>query len=508
MELVTLQGRVQTDNPLLRLASRDNVAVARANCNAGDTFAFDGAELRLLSNVPMGHKVAVADIPEGAVVYKYGEDIGDASRFIRRGEWVHTHNLRFDVKDRDWAFSSNVSDLADIPLVEPRTFLGYPRPDGRAGTRNYIAVGGASNCAAHAVSEIEALFRREDFAAAGIDGVVAFPHGDGCGQSLGPDTEQLRRTLDGVMDHPNVAAAIIVGLGCEVNQISYYLREGRRGFTLQESGGTRNVVADGARAIRELMDQASRTKRVELPVSKIILGTNCGGSDGFSGVTANPALGYCSDLLVKQGGTSVLAETPEIYGAEHLLTRRARTREIGEKLLATIEWYKEYVGRFGGSFDDNPSPGNKAGGLTNIAEKSLGAAIKGGTAPLDGVLEFAERISTSGFLFMNTPGHDPVSLTGLAAGGSNVMIFTTGRGSAIGFPILPVIKVATNSRTYNNMRGNMDLNAGTIADGEEDIRQVGERMYRCLIEVASGRRTFAEQLGHREFVPWRIGPVM
>jgi altronate hydrolase len=512
MELVTLQGRVQTDNPLLRLASRDNVAVARANLNAGETIRFDGGELRLLSNVPMGHKVAVQDIPEGAVVYKYGEDIGDALRFIPRGEWVHTHNLKFDVKDRDWAFSTNLSDLREVPLLEPRTFFGYPRADGRVGTRNYIAVAGASNCAAHAVGEIEAFFRAEDFSGSNIDGVVCFPHGDGCGQSLGPDTDQLRRTLDGVMDHPNVAAAIVVGLGCEVNQISYYLPEGgngfRRGFTLQESGGTRNVVADGAKAIRELIDKVGKLERVEVPVSKILLGTNCGGSDGFSGVTANPALGYCSDLLVKQGGASVLAETPEIYGAEHLLTRRAVTPDVGKKLLRQIEWYKEYVGRFGGTFDDNPSPGNKAGGLTNIAEKSLGAAIKGGTAPLSDVLEFAERIRHPGFQFMNTPGHDPVSLTGLAAGGVNVIIFTTGRGSAIGFPTIPVIKVATNSRTYQNMRGNMDLNAGSIADGEEDIRQVGERMYRFLVEVASGRRTFSEQLGHREFVPWRIGPVM
>ncbi len=514
MELVTLQGRVTTDNPLLRLSSRDNVAVARANLNAGDNLTFEGAALPLLNNVSMGHKVAVQEIPEGANVYKYGEDIGTARRFIPRGEWVHTHNVRFDVKDRDWAFSTNVSDLSDIPFAEPRTFLGYPRADGRVGTRNYIAVAGASNCAAHAVSEIEAFFRNEDFSGTNIDGVMCFPHGDGCGHSEGPDTEQLRRTIDGVMNHPNVAAAIIVGLGCEVNQISYYLPEGsngsgfRRGFTLQESGGTQNVVQDGAKAIREMLDQIGKLERVSVPVSKIILGTNCGGSDGFSGITANPALGYCSDLLVKLGGASVLAETPEIYGAEHLLTRRARTREIGEKLLQKIAWYKEYVARFGGSFDDNPSPGNKAGGLTNIAEKSLGAAIKGGTAPLDGVLDYAERIATSGFLFMNTPGHDPHSLTGLAAGGSNIMIFTTGRGSAIGFPTIPVIKVATNSKTYNNMRGNMDLNAGTIADGEEDIRQVGERMYRFLIEVASGRRTFAEQLGHREFVPWRIGPVM
>ncbi len=514
MELVTLQGRVKAENPLLRLSLRDNVAVARANLNGGEVVTFEGGELRLPADVPMGHKVAIEDIPEGGTVYKYGEDIGTARQPIRRGEWVHTHNLKFDVKDRDWAFSSNLSDLSDIPLLEPHTFLGYPRADGRVGTRNYIAVAGASNCAAHAVSEIEGMFRAEDFAGSNIDGVASFPHGDGCGQSEGPDTEQLRRTIDGVMNHPNVAAAIIVGLGCEVNQISYYLQESgnngapRRGLTLQESGGTRNVVLDGVKAARELMDRVGRLERVETPLSKLIVGTNCGGSDGFSGVTANPALGYCSDLLVKRGGTTVLAETPEIYGAEHLLTRRARTREIGEKLLRQIEWYKKYVGSFGSSFDDNPSPGNKAGGLTNIAEKSLGAAIKSGTSILTDVVEYAERIRTPGFVYMNTPGHDPVSLTGLAAGGVNIIIFTTGRGSAIGFPTIPVIKVATNSKMANHMKANMDLSAGAIADGQEDIRQVGERMYRLMVEVASGRRTFSEQLGHREFVPWRIGPVM
>jgi altronate dehydratase len=512
MELVTLQGRLTTGHPLLRLSRRDNVAVARVSVNTGDVCNFEDTELRLRSNVPMGHKVAVADIGEGQIVYKYGEDIGVAKQPIRRGDWVHTHNVKFDVKDRDWAFSTNVSDLRDIPLAEPATFLGYPRADGRVGTRNYLAVAGASNCAAHAVSEIEAAFRWESFAGTNFDGVVCFPHGDGCGQNEGADLAQLRRTIEGVLDHPNVAAAIVVGLGCEVNQISYYLPENgdgfRRGLTLQESGGTRNAVRDAAKAIRELIDTVGRLERVEAPVSKLVLGTECGGSDGFSGITANPALGYCSDLLVKRGGASVLSETPEIYGAEHLLTRRAVSREVGEKLLRQIEWYKEYVGRFGGTFDDNPSPGNKAGGLTNIAEKSLGAAIKSGTSPLADVLEFAERIRKPGFAFMNTPGHDPVSMTGLAAGGANILIFTTGRGSASGFATVPVIKVATNTRTFRNMSNNMDLNAGTIADGEEDLRQMGERMYAFMIEVASGRRTCAEQLGHREFVPWRIGPVM
>jgi altronate hydrolase len=308
---------------------------------------------------------------------------------------------------------------------------------------------------------------------------------------------------------------VILGLGCETNQIDHYLGAGGprssrlAGLTLQSSGGTRGTVEAARRRIAGFIEQAAAERRTEVPASKIVLGLNCGGSDSFSGITANPALGHCSDLLAELGGTAVLAETTEIFGAEHLLVKRAKNRQVAEKLLSFIRKYKEYLNRFeGSSFDDNPSPGNKAGGLTNILEKSLGAVAKGGTSPLMDVYDYAEPITSPGFTFMNTPGYDPVSLTGLAAGGCNLIAFTTGRGSAIGFPTIPVIKIATNSNTYRAMTANMDINGGAIADGDRSVQEVGREIFDLMLDVASGRRTCAETLGHKEFVPWRIGPVM
>ena len=257
-----------------------------------------------------------------------------------------------------------------------------------------------------------------------------------------------------------------------------------------------------------MLERAAAEKRAETPASKIVLGLNCGGSDSFSGITANPALGVCCDKLAALGGTAVLAETTEIFGAEHLLVRRARNRQVAEKLLGFIAGYKTYLNRFGGSFDDNPTPGNKAGGLSNILEKSLGAVAKAGASPLMDVVDYAERITSPGFVFMNTPGYDPISLTGLAAGGVNLIAFTTGRGSAIGFPTIPVIKIASNSATYRRMRDNMDMNAGRIADGEATVAEIGREIFDLLLRVASGEKTCSERLGHKEFVPWRIGPVL
>jgi altronate hydrolase len=392
-------------------------------------------------------------------------------------------------------------------------FLGYRRDDGRAGTRNYIAVVAASNCAAHTAELIARSFDDEPLPAS-VDGVAAFPHGEGCGHAIGPDTDLLQRTLAGVLDHPNVAAAIILGLGCEVNQIEHYLganapRSSRLvGLTLQSSGGTRATLDAARRQIRAFIEQAAAQRRVEIPVSSLVLGLNCGGSDSFSGITANPSLGVCSDILASFAGTPVLAETPEIVGAEHLLVRRARSRQVADKLLSYIKSYKDYLRQFGSTFDDNPSPGNKEGGLTNILEKSLGAVAKGGNSTLMDVVDYAERVRTPGFVFMNTPGYDPVSLTGLAGGGVNLIAFTTGRGSAIGFPTVPVLKIASNSHTYRRMQDNMDVNAGAIADGEKTVEQVGREIFDLVIRVASGEKTCAERLGHKEFVPWRIGPVM
>jgi altronate hydrolase len=437
--------------------------------------------------------------------------IGRAKVPIDAGRHIHTHNLAFEDLVLDYEFPTTEIPIPVVPADVP-TFLGYARADGRAGTRNYIAVVAASNCAAHTAELIARSYEGAELPP-NVDGVVAFPHGDGCGHVYGPDVDQLRRTLGGVLVHPNVSAALIVGLGCEINQIDHYLGPNGAptnrlvGMTLQTSGGTTGTLDAARREIARFFDQASAEQRVPCPVSKIVLGLNCGGSDSFSGITANPALGYASDLLAALGGTSVLAETPEIFGAEHLLVRRARNREVAEKLLGVIHRYKEYLARFQGSFDDNPSPGNKAGGLSNILEKSLGAVAKGGTSPLIDVYEYAERVTASGLTFMNTPGYDPVSLTGLAAGGCNLIAFTTGRGSAIGFPTIPVLKIATNSHTFRGMPDNMDINAGSISDGAATVQQIGRQIFDTLLEVASGRRTCAERLGHKEFVPWRIGPV-
>ncbi len=500
------------ENSAIHLHSSDNIAVARVPLSAGAELRIDGAAVTVRNAVPAGHKIAVAAISEGETVHRYGQSIGRAKRAIAPGEHVHTHNLSFEELRFAYEYPTGEVAFPPAPANMP-TFMGYPREDGRAGTRNYVAVVAASNCAAHTAELIASSFHRDEMNA-NIDGVVAFPHGEGCGHSIGPDTEQLRRTLAGVLAHPNVCAAIILGLGCEVNQIDHYLgpnapRTSRLvGMTLQESGGTRATVDAARRNIFGLMEQAAAETRVPVPASKIILGLNCGGSDSFSGITANPALGVCSDMLAQLGASAVLAETTEIFGAEHLLVKRARNRAVAERLLGFVKWYKEYLVRMGGSFDDNPSPGNKEGGLSNILEKSLGAVAKAGTSPLTAAIDYGERIETPGFVFMNTPGYDPVSLTGLAAGGSNLICFTTGRGSAIGFPSIPVIKIATNSHTYKRMQDNMDVNAGAIADGERSIGEVGKEIFDLLLRVASGEKTCAERLGHQEFVPWRIGPVM
>lgn len=512
--LYDIQSPPTARNSVILLHPRDNVAVARLALTEGQQIEAGEATVFLRAAIPAGHKVAIRAMGAGEAVYRYGNVIGFATRAIQPGEHVHVQNLGF--RELDGAEVEPGSDAhPQLPYSATRSFLGFSRSDGRVGTRNYIAVVAASNCAAYTSELIAGSFADEPLPA-NLDGVVAFPHGEGCAQSIGPDTEQLQRTLMGVLDHPNVSAALILGLGCEVNQIGHYLGNpshkgapaALQGLTLQESGGTRGAVEAARKQLKTFIEQAAEEKRTEAPASKMVLGLNCGGSDSFSGITANPALGHCCDLIVAQGGTVVLAETTEIFGAEHLLVRRARNPEIARKLLGCVEKYRAYLRQFGGSFDDNPSPGNKEGGLTNILEKSLGAVAKAGTSTLEGVVDFAERVNTPGFLFMNTPGYDPVSITGLAAGGVNLIAFTTGRGSAIGFPNVPVLKIASNSNTYRRMLGNMDVNAGRIADGEATVEEVGQEIFDTLIRVASGECTRAEELGHHEFAPWRIGPVL
>lgn len=515
MNLLDIAKLPTAENSTIHLHPSDNVAIARVPISEGSILRVAGREIRARTSIPAGHKVALRAMAAGENIIRYGQMMGRASRAIEAGEHVHVHNVAFEEIHFGYEFPENERALPQPRHLEdaaPR-FFGYAREDGRTGTRNYIAVVAASNCAAHTAELIAASFEGDPLPP-NVDGVVAFPHGEGCGHSIGPDTVQLQRTLGGVLDHPNVSAAIILGLGCEVNQIDHYLGKGGPrterliGMTLQSSGGTRATVEAARREIGRMIERASAEQRTPAPASKIILGLNCGGSDSFSGITANPALGVCSDLLAQAAGTAVLAETTEIFGAEHLLVRRARNKEVAEKLLAFVKSYKEYLARFGGSFDDNPTPGNKEGGLTNILEKSLGAVAKAGTSPLNAVVDYAERVRTPGFVFMNTPGYDPVSLTGLAAGGANLIAFTTGRGSAIGFPTIPVIKIASNSNTYRRMRDNMDINAGRIAEGEATVAAVGHEIFDLMLRVASGERTSSERLGHQEFVPWRIGPVM
>ena len=508
--LLQIETASTSENATITLHRTDNIAIARRPLAPGEIVGSHLGPLTVTESVAAGHKLAVDFIPAGSAVRRYGEVIGYAKVDTQPGQYIHEHNLGFD--DREPETHLGVFD--PVPISSTRSFLGYQRSDGRVGTRNYIAVAAASNCAAHTVDLIARSFSASDLPPH-IDGVIAFAHGDGCGQAMGPDTDQLRRTISGLLQHPNVAAAMIIGLGCEVNQIDRYLRsEDERsasaihGLTLQSSGGTMAVVRQAHEQISNIMRNQTPAERTPAPASSLVLGLNCGGSDSFSGITANPALGYCCDLLVREGGTVVLAETTEIFGAHHLLLRRAKNDTVRHKLQSVVDSYRAYLNQFGGSFNDNPSPGNKAGGLTNIVEKSLGAVAKSGSSPLNAVFEYAERIDAPGLTFMNTPGYDPVSLAGLAAGGANLIAFTTGRGSAIGFPSVPVFKISSNSAIARRMTDHIDLNAGTIADGSETVEQVGTRLLEALLQSASGVKTKAELLGHSEFVPWRIGPVL
>lgn len=499
-------------NSVIHLHETDNIAVARVPLSPGVKVIVNGHSVMVKDPVPPGHKVALSRIGSGEQVTRWGQMMGRARQTIEPGEHVHVHNVYYEERLTEYEFPSGEIPLPTAPDSAP-TFLGYPREDGRVGTRNYIAVVAASNCAAFTVSQVARLFENEKLPP-GVDGVAAFPLDGGCSIPIGPETDLLKRTLNGILHHPNVSGAVMIGLGCEVNQVSLYFPKGQSrtdrvaGLTLQGAGGTKAAVEAARREVWKLVERAASEKRVEVPAGKLILGLQCGGSDSFSGITANPALGRCSDMLVNYGGAAVLAETPECFGAEHLLASRSRNRRVAEKFLGFVEGYKEYLRRFGCNFDDNPTPGNKEGGLTTILEKSLGAAAKAGTSPMTDAVDYGEAIETNGFVFMNTPGNDPMSMAGLAAGGSNIMAFTTGRGSASGFPIVPVIKISSNSRTFRQMPDDMDINAGRIADGEAGVDDVGQEIFDFVLGVASGKQTCSERLGHNEFVVWRIGPVL
>ncbi len=505
---------------VLLLNEKDNVGVARTPIAEGSEVIVNGHRVKAGETITPGQKIALKAIPSGSLVLKYGETIGKATEEITTGSWVHTHNLEPDFSGKNYEFATEKRITEYFSAEEAGTFLGYLRENGDVGTRNYIAVIATSNCSSHVTMEIAEALKHVGPETHGVDGVVAIPHQEGCGHSVGEDTWQLERTIAGMMFHPNVGAVLMVSLGCEVNQISNYIntaqlgqqhfRKGKLivGLEMQSSGGTRQTVQAGVAQVQDLIKHCRQMKRTQQPMSKILLGTNCGGSDAFSGISANPALGYASDLVVRSGGTSVLAEIPECMGAEHLLTRRAADEATGRKVIDVVNWYQDYLRRFGGNWNDNPSPGNKLGGISNVTEKSLGAVAKGGTTALTGVFAYAERINKPGFVLMNTPGYDPVSVTGICAGGANIVCFTTGRGTGIGFPIAPIIKISTNSRIAKVMEDNIDINAGVIVDGNATIQDVGGKIFEMIRRVASGERSKSEILGHKEFVPWRVGPVM
>ncbi len=511
-------GTARLADVALLLRPDDDVAVATSDLQSGTVLdRAEGEPLTVTQSVPRGHKLAVRDVAAGAEVHKYGQSIGRATVPIAVGDHVHTHNLGMAEVHQEYEFGTARHNPVAPDGPRP-TFRGYRRADGRVGTRNYVAILTSVNCSASTAKLIADQFRGPVLDAyPHVDGVVALTHTSGCGMVPASEGGQmLLRTLRGYADHPNVVGLLVLGLGCEMIQVDQLtvgvdLPEDKivTQMTIQEIGGIRRTVRAGVEAIEKMLPQIDALRRVECDVSELVLGLNCGGSDGYSGITANPALGLASDRLVAYGGRSVLAETPEVFGAEHLLTRRAVSREVGRLLLDRIDWWRGYAESGGGTLDNNPSPGNKAGGLTTILEKSLGAVAKGGSAELRAVYQYAERISEPGFGFMDTPGYDPVSVTGLIAGGANVVVFTTGRGSVLGGKPTPVVKVATNTETYLRMAEDMDLNAGRVVDGTATLEQVGEEIFAKILAVASGELTVSEELdlGQDEFIPWQLGTV-
>ncbi|HLH51276.1 MAG TPA: altronate dehydratase family protein [Roseiarcus sp.] len=500
----------------LRLNAEDNVVIAVDEIRAGDQPRNAPAAL---ARVPKGHKMASAPIAAGAPILKFGQIIGFASKPIAPGEWVHEHNVEMHDFARDYRFCEAAKPEALLPAEQRATFQGFRRANGKAGTRNYVAILTSVNCSATVARliarEAERSGMLDDYP--NVDGVIALVHGTGCGMAAkGEGFEILKRTQWGYAANPNVGGVLLVGLGCEVFQIGrmkeeYGIVEGDlfQTMTIQATGGTKKTIEAGLRRIAAMLPIVNRAERETIPASELLLALQCGGSDGYSGITANPALGVAVDILVRHGGAAILSETPEIYGAEHLLTRRAATREIGEKLVDLIHWWEEYTARNHGEMNNNPSPGNKAGGLTTILEKSLGAAAKGGGTILNGVYRYAEPVTAKGFVFMDTPGYDPVSATGQVAGGANILAFTTGRGSAYGCKPTPSIKLATNSDTYRRMVDDMDINCGDILDGV-GLEEKGQEIFDKLLAVASGERSKSEALGYgdAEFVPWQVGATM
>ena len=506
--------------PFIRLHTADDVVIARTQLISGtqiEDFSTKGL-------IPPGHKVATKALNTGDAVRRYNQIIGFASKPIAAGEHVHTHNLGLGDNKGDFARDYAVgADVKPEPAKLEATFMGIQRADGRVATRNYIGILSSVNCSATAARAMADHFSRHNNPAAlkdfpNVDGVVALTHGTGCGMDTdGLGMQILQRTLTGYATHPNFAGVLVVGLGCESNQINAWLAHGGltegdnlRVFSIQDTGGTAKTVAKGIALIKDMLPRANAVKREPCSAAHITIGLQCGGSDGYSGISANPALGAAVDLLVAHGGTAILSETPEIYGAEHLLTRRAVRTDIAAKLIDRIKWWEHYTEINGGEMNNNPSPGNKAGGLTTILEKSLGAVAKGGTSNLQAVCEYAEPVTAHGFVYMDTPGYDPVSATGQVAGGANLICFTTGRGSAYGCAPSPSLKLATNTALWKKQEEDMDINCGEIIDGSATVAEMGQRIFERVLATASGEMSKSEKHGYgqNEFVPWQVGAVM
>ncbi len=517
----TQRGTFLIADVTVRLHPDDDVVIAKQPLLPRTVLVAESGDITVAQMIPPGHKVAVREVASGQPVRRYGQIIGFATQDIAPGQHVHTHNIAVHQGELelDYAFGEGYVPVDMVPEAERRTFLGYRRADGRVGTRNFVALLASVNCSSTAVRRIADHFRDNPILDQypNVDGVIAFATKGGCGAHYGSDyLGMLQRTMAGMVDHPNIGGYVIVSLGCETNQPediieTGHLANGHRPqvLTIQEDGGFLQTVEAGIAAVLEILPEANKAVREVVPASELVVALQCGGSDGWSGVTANPALGQAGDLIVSQGGTIVLAETSEVYGGEHILTRRAVTPEVGQKLVDKIHWWEGYTSMFGASIDNNPSPGNKVGGLTTIYEKSLGAIAKGGTTPLVDVLDYAERITQKGFLHMDTPGYDPVSATGQVAGGCNLVVFTTGRGSAFGFKPAPSIKIATNNDLYAKQEPDMDINAGKMLDGLS-LEEMGQEIFDVILEIASGKQSKSEAagIGEEEFNPWIIGATL
>jgi altronate hydrolase len=501
----------------IQLHPKDNVVVALIELAAETTI--DDSKVCSRESIPAGHKIATRRIRPREPIIKYGQIIGFASKNILEGEHVHTHNVELMDFKRDYEIIEDTRPTFLLPEKDQAVFEGIVRSDGRVGTRNYIGILATVSCSV-SVALLIAEAAKNDISAeyTGVDGIIAFGHGEGCCMTQGGEgLLLLQRTMAGYARHPNFAGILLVGLGCEVNRIhgfmeEMHLKEGPllRTVNIQDAGGTRETVHLGVQAVKEMLPDINRVKRQKVSVGHLILGLECGASDAYSGITANPALGKAVDLLVENGGTAILSETPEIYGAEHLLIRRAVNRSVGKKLIERIHWWEEYTARENSEINNNPTPGNKAGGLTTILEKSLGAVAKGGTSVLKEVYGYAEPVVTKGLVFMDTPGYDVVSITGMIAGGANVVCFTTGRGTVCDFKPVPTIKLASNSQMYQHMKEDMDVNCGPILEGSTNIDEMGKAIFDLILDTASGRKTKSENFGFgaNEFVPWHIGAVM